>query len=550
MRIPLRIIFLALTGMLVTLNVLAQHLAPVAALNSDLDEQAPVISPDGKLMFFTVADNPQNIGGIRDLGDIWYSRLEQNTWSAPVHAGKNINNTLHNTVAGFSADGTRLYLMGHYEQNGRPVKSQGISVSIIEGDTWSTPKNIVVPYFKNKTPYNSGQISSDGKILVFSGESYFTHGAEDIYVSLFNNGVWSEPKNLGKGVNTSMQDVSPSISADGKRLYFASNGRKGSGSFDIFFADRLDDTWQRWSAPANLGSPVNTDGRELFYRPSFHGDMYTSTKDSDGLGELHIIPSSETMMPDSSVVAVADSIDYNIEHDVTTEIINDLPKKDSVAKIIIAESDSVESGMTRLRGKVVNSKNGVIVAGASIRFHSIGDGTETTRVVVTDHQGEYANNLSSVNQYHVTVEALGYVGSFEKLDLRTQTMKDIELNFTVQPVEIGVSVNLKSVLFEQSKPVLLNESYDELDMVVDFMKFNPSVEIELRGHTDNRGLHDLNMKLSRERVNTVKAYIVSKGIDTRRISGKGFGGTRPIADNDVDETRALNRRVEFVIVKD
>lgn len=548
MRIPLRIIFFPIVVGLLPVLLFAQQLPSVSALNSDLDEQAPVISPDGKLMFFTVADNPQNIGGIHDLGDIWYSRLEGSAWSAPIHAGKSINNTLHNTVAGFSADGTRLYLMGHYEQSGRPVKSQGIAVSEVTGETWSAPKNIVVPYFKNKTPYNSGQISGDGKILVFSGESYFTHGAEDIYVSLFDNGAWSEPKNLGKSINTASQDVSPSLSADGKRLYFATNGRKGAGSFDIFYADRLDDTWQHWSSPKNLGPPVNTDGRELFYRPSINGDMFTSTKNSDGLGQLIVIPSSEVVNPVVETVPADSTAD--VQPFVTTEIITTDPPKDTTASIRIVEMNTIEAGMTRLRGKVLNSKTGNPVAGAMIRFHDIGKSTDVVRGMTADAQGTYVNYLSSVDEYHITVEAPGYVGSFEKLDLRTQTLKDLELNFSIQPVEVGVSVNLRSVLFEQSKPILLKESYDELDMVVDFMKINPNVEIELRGHTDNRGLHDLNMKLSRERVNTVKEYIVSKGVEQKRITGKGFGGTRPIADNDVDETRALNRRVEFVIVKD
>jgi OOP family OmpA-OmpF porin len=153
-------------------------------------------------------------------------------------------------------------------------------------------------------------------------------------------------------------------------------------------------------------------------------------------------------------------------------------------------------------------------------------------------------------EYHVKVEAKGFIGRYEKLDLRTHPAKDVEMNFSLQPIEIGTTVNLKSVLFVQSKPVLLEESYDELDMVVDFMKLNPSVMIQLSGHTDNRGRHEMNMKLSRERVDAVKAYLVSKGVESRRISGQGFGGTRPIADNDAEETRALNRRVEFTIMKD
>ena len=124
------------------------------------------------------------------------------------------------------------------------------------------------------------------------------------------------------------------------------------------------------------------------------------------------------------------------------------------------------------------------------------------------------------------------------------------MNFKLQPIEIGATVNLKSVLFQQSTPNLLPESNDELDLIVSFLKVNPKVEILLSGHTDNRGVHDHNVRLSQKRVERVKAYLVSKGISGKRIAGKGFGGLKPIAANDTEETRRLNRRVEFTIVKD
>jgi OmpA-OmpF porin, OOP family len=128
-------------------------------------------------------------------------------------------------------------------------------------------------------------------------------------------------------------------------------------------------------------------------------------------------------------------------------------------------------------------------------------------------------------------------------------MRDLEMNFSLQPVELGTTVNLKNVLFAQAKTDILPESYPELDLVVGFLKENPNVTIELMGHTDGRGVHADNVRLSQQRVNKVKEYLVSKGIDSRRISGKGFGGSKPIASNDTEESRRMNRRVEFVIRK-
>jgi outer membrane protein OmpA-like peptidoglycan-associated protein len=149
----------------------------------------------------------------------------------------------------------------------------------------------------------------------------------------------------------------------------------------------------------------------------------------------------------------------------------------------------------------------------------------------------------------VQVDAQGYINLSEKLNIQSVEMSALELNFKLQPIEIGAVVNLKSVLFEIGTTTLLEESYSELNVVVDFLKTNPKVEIELEGHTDNRGDAKKNLELSQQRVDKIKSYLVSKGISGRRIKGKGFGGSRPIATNDSEEARRLNRRVEFRIVK-
>ena len=512
-------------------QALAQ-VANVDLLNSGSDEQSPAMTPDGRQLYFTVASNAQNSGGIEDHGDIWVSILTESGWSAPVRTGDVLNNRLHNTVAGFSPDGNRMYLMGHYQPKGKEVTSQGLSVSEKTPTGWSEPKNIIVPYFKNKSPYQAGCVSNNEQVIVFSGESYSTVGADDIYVSLKQGGKWSEPFGVGAVINTKRQDVSPSLSADGKRLFFASNGHGGLGSFDIFYSDRLDDTWKNWSAPVSMGAEVNTEGRELFFRVTSVGAFYTTTQNSDGEGDVRFLPA---LTEKTEPVAIA-------------PIAREVPAPDStgIREIIYKTDDTVAVAATRIMGKVISSKGSEPVAGAIIQFHS-GDQLIETNAAST---GAYAAVLPGVSEYHVRVEAPGYIGKFEKLDMHTQTLKVLEINFTLQPVEIGTTVNLKSVLFVRSEPVLLKESYDELDMVVDFMNVNPTVEIELSGHTDNQGRHDQNMKLSRERVFAVKAYLVEKGIEQKRITGRWHGGTRPIADNESEETRAMNRRVEFTIVKE
>jgi outer membrane protein OmpA-like peptidoglycan-associated protein len=162
----------------------------------------------------------------------------------------------------------------------------------------------------------------------------------------------------------------------------------------------------------------------------------------------------------------------------------------------------------------------------------------------------YAVGLKRANVYLISIEAAGFVNLSEKLDLQSIDMKNVELNFKLQPIEVGAVVNLKSVLFELGSTTLLDESYSELNTVVDFLNANPKVEIELEGHTDNRGDAKKNLVLSQQRVDKIKSYLVSKGISARRIKGKGFGGSRPIATNNTEEERRLNRRVEFRILRD
>lgn len=527
----MRVSLFLLSLFLFPLMSLAQdEAAAISLLNSPYDEQAPVMSPDGKLLAFTIDDHPENVGGAADHGDIWFSVKTETGWSKPVHGGKLINNVHHNTVAGFSPDGSQLFLMGHYSQNGKPVTSQGMAVSVRSGDSWSAPVNINIPYFKNMSVYNSGFLSADGKILVYSAVGYDTRGGEDIYVSIKENGKWTEPKSLGAVINTNKQDVSPSLSEDGKRLWFASNGHSGAVSFDIFYSDRLDDTWTSWSTPVNAGPEVNTRGRELFYRPAPAGALFTTTQNSDEYADMRFLP-------------LKDSVGVPVMINPTEEI--KIAKADSVKIDKVDYDKTVSDGTTRIWGKVMNAKTNAPVEGAVILFNA----SKPSQASTSD-DGGFSIYLAGVEEYSVKVEAPGYIGEFERLDLKTQVMTDLEMNFRLQPVEIGTTINLKSVLFERSKPVLLTSSYDELDMVVDFMKQNPKVEILLLGHTDNQGRHDANMKLSRERVNKVKDYLVSKGIAENRITGKGLGGTKPIADNNAEETRALNRRVEFTIMKD
>ena len=254
-------------------------------VNSSYDEQNPVISPDGETLYLTIANHPLNIAGKKDTGDIWISFKREGQWQPPVHGGSVINDNNYNGVAGFNQSGDTLFLLSHYNKKGNVI-SQGLSFSKRINNTWSAPENISIPYFRNQSSHTDGMISADGKIFIFSTESYGTLGAEDISVSILHTNGWSEPINLGNQINTSFQELSPTLSSDLKTIYFASNGLQGFGSFDIYSSERLDDTWHHWSTPKNLGESINTEGRELYYRTYGEMRLFTSTRASDGYGDI------------------------------------------------------------------------------------------------------------------------------------------------------------------------------------------------------------------------------------------------------------------------
>jgi OOP family OmpA-OmpF porin len=499
--------------LLISWALSAQVLDPFREVNSPFDEQNPVISPDGQTLFLTIANHPQNIGGRRDPGDIWISLKTGEVWSAPVHGGTLLNNALYNGVLGFSGDGSQLFLSGHYKSSGATPSTQGISVARKTTTGWSAPENIFIPYFLNRSTSLSGFYSQAHGVLLLAAESYSTTGAEDIYVSFLLEGRWSELINIGRPVNTPFQEMSPTLSEDGNELYFASNGRKGSGSFDIYVSRRLDDSWTNWSEPENLGAPINTEGRELFYRKTPSGyAVYTSTQNSDGYGDVRIF--QDGSMPVNVMIP------------------------DSVKKERMSQPKGIE-----IKGRITDSKSGQAIA-ARVKFRA-----DSTLLASGNPEGNYSIYVAPSKIYYIEVEAPGYVNLSEKLDIRNVEMSTLELNFKLPPIEVGTTVNLKSVLFEIGTTRLLEESYEELNGVVDFLKANPKVEIELEGHTDNRGDAKKNLELSQQRVDKVKSYLVSRGISPRRIKGKGYGGTRPIATNDSEEARRLNRRVEFRILK-
>ncbi len=529
-------------------------------INSAANELNPIIHPDGKSLYFTRANHIGNIGGKKDKGDIWVSKWEENGWQPAKNVGFPLNNSHFNVVLGFSDDGNKIFLQNHYSKEASFLPKQGISVSYRQGDSWSFPEPVSMKYYYSKSEHQSASLSQDGKIMLLSMESYVTYGAEDIYVSfLRSNGEWTDPLNLGMDINTRFQEMTATLLKDNKTLIFSSNGHGGEGSADLFYSERLDDTWTKWSKPQNMGKTINTRGRELYYSidPDETYAYFISTQNSEGYGDIKRVKLEQDDLAVQVEEFVAEVPEPVFEPDVTNEPEISTEPEIAIEPEISVEPDEVltpetepekqEENVIRaivVEGRITNIKSQENIAGRIV-FSPVN--AQQKAVTFQAENGLYRVQLNPGN-YSVKATSKGFMTLEEEISIGSENMS-ISRNFELSPLDIGSTFRLSNVLFSRGTTELLESSYPELNRVVDMLQENPSIKIQLSGHTDNQGVARLNLKLSQERVETVKKYLIERGVDNKRITGKGYGGSQPVAPNSNEESRQLNRRVEFTIIQ-
>lgn len=517
-------------------------------INSPYDELNPVFSPDGHILFFTRRRHPDNIGGRQDPGDIWLSKKDETgTWTQAVNAGDNLNNGYFNSVVGFSPDGNMIYLQHHYFKKGLRPSTQGLSFATKTNKGWSEPQKLSIENFFNESKHQSASISADGKVMIFAINSFGSYGYEDLYVSFRNsNGSWTTPKNLGGIINTGHQEMTPYIGKDNMTLYFASSGHNSMGSRDIFVTKRLDNSWRIWSKPENLNA-INSEGIELSFTidPDQKSGYFISTQNSDGYGDVNKIALNPEFQPaDTASMANLEMVEPD------TVII--ISQSDTVVDIL-ARSEEVKEEIAemetfKIRGEIYNQKNEKPID-AKVSLIPVVKDQDYEPLAIQVENGNYSFEIDKGIQYKLKISAEGFLAQEQKIDESNVFEGILEQNFYLTPLEEGATFQIDNVLFERGTAALVDSSYLELDKVVEMMTENPELKIEIGGHTDNQGDARLNLKLSEERVETVVNYLIGKGIEKDRIVGKGYGGTKPIASNRSENTRKLNRRVEFTILK-
>lgn len=476
-------------------------------VNSDTDELCPIISPDGKTLYFTRHNHPGNIGGANDTQDIWYCEVrEDGSFSPAKNVGEPLNSPLNNSLTAVTPDGQTALLLNRYNRDG--TMDQGVSMARRKGESWAFPEPLEVPDYYNLSDYGEYCLSSSGKVLVMTLQRKESIGSKDMYVCFRKaDGTWTAPKHMGKTVNTADSEVSPFLAADDVTLYYSTAGKSGHGSNDMFVTRRLDSTWTKWSKPENLGPQLNTTGWDAYYSIPASGEYvyFVSYSNSIGKADIFRAPLPASVRPNPVVL---------------------------------------------IRGKVLNDKTGAPLA-ARIVYESLTTGEEIGVAHSDPRDGSYSIVLPAGQDYGFLAQADEFVPVSEHMDLtELDEYREMEQDLRLVPFEKGQTIRLNNIFFDTDKFDLRDQSFRELARLMELMDAHPTMAIEIAGHTDDVGSDSYNQKLSQNRANAVRSYLVDKGVVGARLKAVGYGEKKPLKPNTSDAARQLNRRVEFTILSE
>lgn len=464
----------------------------------------PVLTADQQELIFT-----RRLVGIGDDDeDLVVTRKDgKGKWYSPVSISKNINSKFNEGTCTISADGRKLIFTSCTGRRG--YGSCDLFETTKVGNDWSEPVNLG-PNVNSYDWESQPSLSADGRTLYFVSDRKGGFGRRDIwYSTLDESGQWTRAMNLGAPINTQYEEYSPFIHVNGRTLYFASNGLVGFGGFDLFFSEKLE---TGWSLPENVGSPIND-----------HEDQFSLFITADGKKGYY----SHEEMTASGV------------------------PMGRLYEVQIPEEKQVRYKSNYVKGKVKDKKTGKELK-AKIELFDINKNSIVSLVNSDSISGEYLIVLTQGSEYALYVNKKGYL--FQSLSFNYSIpiaigtdFEPLIINIELDPAEKGSVAVLKNIFFDIDKFDLKEKSITELEKIVQFLQENTQIRVEISGHTDNTGNAAYNQQLSEKRAKAVYAYLISKGIKQERLSSKGFGSSKPIISNDSEAGRQQNRRIEFII---
>lgn len=467
--------------------------------NSLEDDFAAAVLRGGEQMIFT-STRPGMFGGA-GTQRLWVTMRTSPGWSAPTTTSESLSHGEHVGTATLTPDGNFM-IFSAYDWDEREQRGSGrtdlYSAELIRGE-WGNIRNLG-PVVNSSDWDSQPSLSPDGRTLYFASDRPGGQGGVDLYVSRLTASGWTAPVNLGAGVNTPFDDMAPSIAPDLKSLFFSSTGYGGAGGFDLFIARGGNQLGQQWGSVENVGTPINSVGNEFYFvsLPNSKNSYFTS----DRAGNLDIYLASPNPYPAEALVTVVGKV-----LDATT-------KRPIAADISVTDLTS---------GEVV----------ATYR--------------TDDRSGDYYVVLARGRRYSITAESPEYIFYSDEYSIPANaTGRNVEKNIELFRASGGTTRLL--VFFDFGKSTLQNESMPDLRRAVEFLKENPALSAEVAGHTDSVGGNASNKKLSEERANSVRQFFMTNGIPASRLVARGYGEEQPQADNGTEEGRARNRRVELRVV--
>lgn len=463
-----------------------------ASINTKANEYFPYLTPDGKVFTFTRMDGRQE--------DLFYANRNDTVFSNAMSYGNNVNTDDNEGASAMDAQGNFLFVTACNRMDG--YGSCDIYYSVKQNNIWTAPQGI-------GKPVNTGaweaqpSFSSDGSALYFASNRPGGFGGRDIWVSyLDNNMKLSEPKNLGPNINTKYDDQCPFIHADNQTLYFTSNGWPGMGNGDIYISRKTDTGWTK---AVNIGYPINTENDDNGMTVSYDGKTaFLSSSRAGGFGGLDL---------------------YSFELPENMQ-----PKKTTYIKAVVKDAKSKQ---------LLNASYSII-------------DLDTKKEVYKGNtsNGKFFVSIELNKNDALQIQKEGYLFYSQNINLKETTTetKPYEIEVLLEPIAANSKIILNNVFFDFDKNELKQESFVELDKLADLLKKNPTVKIEISGHTDNKGDKKYNLTLSQKRAESVVNYLVQKGIAAARLVAKGYGDTMPIAPNDTEENKAKNRRTEVKVL--
>lgn len=476
-------------------------------INSANYEYLPTITADGETLLFTT-----RLGRNEDF---FIAKKKEGIWQKAVNLGAPINTTDNEGAETISSNGKYFIYTACNRPNG--VGSCDLVFSEFKDNKWTEPQNLGASV-NSKDWDSQPTLSSDGKLLIFSSSRAGSVGGRNLWQAIrLDNGKWSQATEI-KELNTDYDEISPFLHQDGTTLYFASNGHPGFGDNDLFIVKKKEDG--TWGTPVNMGSPINSDKNEMGLIVSLDG---------------------------KTAIYAAEFGDTRGGTDLYTF---ELPEK------LRAEA------ATYVKATVTDAETKNVLKGVVVKLREVGK-TNVLTEIKTDEVGEFLLCLPKGKNYDLSVSEKGYLfysDNFELTDKNTVNTPQI-LNIALQKIPVmaanstttvavpvtNKAIILKNVFFETGSAALKSASLEELNRLRDLLKENMDLKIQISGHTDNQGSDAMNMTLSENRAKAVKEYLIGQGINSSRLSSKGFGKTQPIDTNDTEAGRKNNRRTEFIV---